>query len=274
MADFLRIRLNIWRCAAVPRIEPPFLRGVLPYTTAMRTVLASLLAVFLVLPASGQLNPAKPRKSLLENDPEVVYLAQTVKTPIELTVAKESPVFSDKNGKSRIGTLRAGQKVPLEAMTAKAYMVRGKGTKHDLSGWVSPTAFTSDDPEFVAHLKQLYERQITVQQLIAEKQVAIGMTMEEVGLARGKPTKTTVRQTDKGQSGSWEFIEYKTINHYTTQIDPRTGMAYRRFAYATQEEKGKIVIEFTDGIVSAIEETEDRKGGNVRVIVPPVIFGW
>ncbi len=28
------------------------------------------------------------------------------------------------------------------------------------------------------------------------------------------------------------------------------------------------------GRFSAIEETEDRKGGNVKIIVPPVIFGW
>ena len=59
-----------------------------------------------------------------------------------------------------------------------------------------------------------------------------------------------------------------------TEINPVTGQAYRRFAYATQEEKGKTVIEFTDGLVSAIEETEDRKGGNVKIIVPPVVFGW
>jgi ABC-type sulfate transport system substrate-binding protein len=42
----------------------------------------------------------------------------------------------------------------------------------------------------------------------------------------------------------------------------------------TQEEKGKTVIEFEDEVVTAIEESEDRKGGNVRIVVPPVVFGW
>lgn len=240
----------------------------------MKHVLTLLLACCLTLPAVGETKPAKSRKSLLETEPDVVYLAKTLDTPIELTVIKEAPVFSDKNGKNRLGFLAANQKVPLEAMTAKAYKVRGKGSRNDVSGWVSPAAFSAKDPDFVVNLKKLYERQIAVQQLIADNQVAIGMTMDEVGLSLGKPTKTTVRKTPTGESGSWEFIEFKTINHYTTEIDPRTGMAYRRFAYATQEEKGKTVVEFTDGLVSAIEETEDRKGGNVRVVVPPLIFRW
>lgn len=240
----------------------------------MRTSILSLFALCLVLPVAAQNRLDKPRKSLLQSDPEVVYLAQAVKTPIVLTVAKETPVFSDKGGKSRIGLLKAGQTVPLEAISEKAYKVRGKGARYDISGWVTPTAFSSKDPDFIDHLKQLYDRQIAVQQLIADKQVAVGMTADEVGLSRGKPTKTTMRKTAKGQSGSWEYVEYKTINHYTTQIDPRTGMTYRQFAYATQEEKNKTLIEFTDGLVSSIEETEDHKGGNVRIIVPPVLFGW
>ena len=246
----------------------------LNHVTAMKHALLLLAAACLTLPATGEINPAKPRKSLLETEPDVVYLAQTVKNPIELTVVREVPVFSDKNGKNRVGSLALNQKVPLEAMTEKAYKVRGKGARHDVSGWVTPQAFSSKDPDFVANLRKLYDRQLAVQKLIAEKQVAVGMTTDEVGLSLGKPTKTTLRKTTKGESGSWEFIEYKTINHYTTEINPVTGQSYRRFAYATQEEKGKTVIEFTDGLVSAIEETEDRKGGNVKIIVPPVIFGW
>jgi hypothetical protein len=240
----------------------------------MKNIVISFIALGLVQLATAESRLGKPRKSLLENDPEVVYLAQTLKTPIQLTVVKQAPVFSDKGGKSRLGFLKAGQTIPLEAMTERAYKVRGKGTRYDISGWVAPTAFSSKDPEFITHLKQLYERQIAVQQLIADKAVAIGMTMDEVGLSRGKPNKTTTRKTAKGESGTWEYVEYKTINHYTTQIDPRTGFAYRQFAYATQEEKDKTVVEFTDGLVSSIEETEDRKGGNVRIIVPPVVFGW
>lgn len=240
----------------------------------MNAACHTLLALCLVLPLAADIKPVKPRKSLLESDPDVVYLAQTLKKPIELTVIKEAPVFSDKNGKTRIGSLKADQKVPLEAITEKAYKVRGQGLRDDVAGWVPPWAFSSKDPDFVANLKKLYTRQIAVQALIAAKDVAIGMTLDEVTLSKGKPTKTTLRRTKTGQSGTWEYVDYETINHYTTRVDPRTGQVYRQFAYATQEEKGKTVIEFTNDVVSAIEESKDQKGGNVRIVVPPLVFGW
>lgn len=240
----------------------------------MKTALSAVISLCLVIPASAEVKTVKGHKSLLESDPDVVYLAQTIIKPIELTVIKEAPVFSDKGGTSRIGTLKTGQTLPLEAMTEKAYKVRGQGTRNDISGWVPPWAFSSKDPDFVSNLKKLYTRQIDVQALIAAKKVAIGMTLEEVNLSKGKPTKTTVRRTNAGQSGTWEYIDFETVNHYTTRLDPRTGQAFRQFAYATQEEKGKVVVEFTNDVVSALEESEDHKGGNVRIVGPPVIIGW
>ena len=240
----------------------------------MKAALFAIVSLSLVISATAEVKPGKERKSLLDSDPDVVYLAQTIKKPIELTVIKEAPVFSDKGGTSRVGFIKAGQTVPLEAMTQKAYRVRGKGTRDDITGWVSPTAFSSKDPDFVANLKKLYTRQIEVQTLIAAKKVAIGMSLDEVSMAKGKPTKTSVRRTANGQSGIWEYIHYETVNHYIDRLDPRTGQVYRQFSYATQEEKGKTVIEFTNDVVSAIEETEDSKGGKVRSVGPPVVFGW
>lgn len=241
--------------------------------TAMKYLSALLLVCGLALSAYSQAAPGN-RKSLLDNEPGVVYLDQAVADPILLNVVRKSPVFSDQNGKNQIGTLAAGQELPLEAMTERAYRVRGKGGRNNVAGWVSPQAFSSKDPDFIAHLRQLFDRQIAVEQFIAAKQAAIGMSLAEVARALGKATKTTLRKTPEGETGSWEFIEFTTINHYTTEIDPLTRQAFRRFAYATQEEKSRTKVEFTNGVVSAIEETEDRQGGNVRIVVPPVIFGW
>jgi ABC-type sulfate transport system substrate-binding protein len=83
-----------------------------------------------------------------------------------------------------------------------------------------------------------------------------------------------LRRTKQGQSGKWEYIDYEEVKHYVTRVDPLTGAAYRQLSHVTQEEKGKTVIEFEDEVVTAIEESEDRKGGNVRIVVPPVVFGW
>jgi hypothetical protein len=239
----------------------------------MKTALVSALLLSLLLPASAQLRRAE-RKSLLDREPDVIHLAEHVEKPIELTVVKEAAVFSDKNGKNRLGSLVADQVVVLEAMTDKAYKVRGQGARHGISGWVGPHAFSSKDPDFVANLKKLHARQIEVQALIEDKQVAIGMTPEEVEKARGAPTKRQVRQTDKGQTGRWEYIDYEQVSHYTTVRDPISGQIYRQLSHVTQEEKGKTVVEFENGVATSLEESEQRPGAKVRIIVPPVIFAW
>jgi len=239
----------------------------------MKLVCSCLALVLVALPLNAQLNPAR-KGGLLEQDPEVVYMDHHFEKVVELVVIKEAPVYSDKEGRHRLGALVADQKVKLEAMTERAYRVRGQGTRDGIVGWVAPWAFASKDPKFVDNLKKLYERQQAVKKLIAAHEVAIGMTMDEVGEALGAPTKTKVRRTDKGRSGSWEFIDYEEIKHYTTVRDPYTGRIYRKLSHVTQEEKGKIVVEFEDEVVSAIEESEDHQGGNVRIIVPPVTFGW
>lgn len=243
----------------------------------MKLAMTTLLALCLAVPAFAQGTRQGGRKSsLLDNDPSVVYMDRSFDKPVMLKVAKEGPVYSDKDGRHKLGDLKAGQTVKLEAMTDRAYKVRGQGTRDGIAGWVPPWAFTVDkDPKFVENLKKLYDRQIEVNRLIEERQVAVGMTIEEVEASRGKPTKTQMRRTEQGQSGKWEFIDYEEEKNYVTRIDPLTRMTYRELVSVTTVEKGKTVVEFVDNVVSAVEESEDRRrGGNVRIIIPPVVFGW
>lgn len=239
----------------------------------MNAGISLIIAACLVLPASAETKRPE-RKSLLDSDPDVVYLDRTLKEPIHLKVIKEAPVYSDKEGRHRLGTLKAEQNVKLEAVTDKIYRVRGQGTRDGIAGWVAPWAFSSKDPQFVTHLKEFYERQIEVQALIEAKTVAVGMTLDEVSQSLGKPTKTSLRKTEKGQSGRWEFIDYEEIKHYITRIDPVSGAAYRQFSHTTQIEKSRTAVDFEDNVVTAVEESEDNQGGKVRIVVPPLVFGW
>ena len=195
--------------------------------------------------------------------------------PIKLKVIKEAPVYSDKEGKIRLGFLKADQTVELEGMTENAYRVRGQGRSNNgIVGWVGPHAFSHPQEDFIAKLKQLYERQILVNKIINDKGIAIGMTLDEVDKSRGKPTKTSVRRTAKGEAGSWEYIDYEEVKHYVTRIDPVSGQAFRQLSHVTREETGKTVVEFEDGLVSALQEDVDNGPGNVQIIIPPLVFGW
>jgi hypothetical protein len=231
-----------------------------------------ILALSIALPqlATAQ----RERKSLLDSDPNVVYLNQVLKDPVKLTVIKEAPVFSDFDGRQRLGILRAGQDVEVEAITDRVYRVRGRGARDGIAGWVAPWAFSSSNPDFVEVLKKFYEREMAVKALIDEGRIAIGMTLDEVKRCKGEPTKTSMRKTEDGQATQWEFIDYDEIRHYVTHIDPYTRQTYRTLSHITQEERGKLTVEFENGTVTAIEETRDDRRGNVRIIVPPIVFGW
>lgn len=227
------------------------------------------LMLALLLPAAGS-----PR-SLLDNDPDVVYLDEHLERPIELLVAKQAPIFGDKEGRRQLGTIVTDQKVVLQAMTDRAYRVSAETTGNKVTGWVAPWAFASKDPEFVGNLKKLYERQLEVAKLIEAGTPAIGMTLDEIGRTLGEPTKTKVRRTPSGESGTWEFIAYEEVPHYTFVRNPLDGQIFRQLSHVTKEERGKTVVEFEDDVVTAIEESESAEGaGRVRIVVPPVVWGW
>lgn len=233
---------------------------------------AVLLAAVTSLPLQADIKPAN--NSLLNSDPEVVYVEEFTDREIELLVVKPALVYATKKGGRKLGTLKVNSKVTLLGFTENAYKVRGSATHGGVSGWVNPKLLGSKDKDFVENFQKIYERQKVVRELIANKEIAIGMSVEEVEAALGRPTKTKVRQTAKGKTGKWEFIQYEERDHYTYVRDPLSGRVFRQYSHTTQEELGKLVVEFENEVVTAIEESENNDGGKVRIITPPLVFGW
>jgi len=98
------------------------------------------------------------------------------------------------------------------------------------------------------------------------------MTIDEVQKSIGEPTKKESRITKDGRTGKWDFIKGKEKKHYTNTVDPRTGQVFRRFSHVTVEETEKLTVEFENNVVTAIASLENSSAGNIRMIVPPVIF--
>ena len=175
----------------------------------MKTI--AFLVLFLAFPAMAL--PDKPEKG-------VVYVEEFAPKGIKLKVEKPGWVYSTKQGGRKRGSLKVGINVELVSFTEKAYFVRGKRDNGiGVSGWVTPISFSSKDPKFVEKLKQVHARQLLVRELIEKKEVAIGMTPEEVSKIHTRPTKTKVKRTAKGQTTIWEFIKYETISHFNTVRD-------------------------------------------------------
>lgn len=190
-------------------------------------------------------------------------------------VAKPAEIFSTKNGGRKLGTFPANTKVELLAIGGEnAYRIKGKAKHSTVSGWVSPKMLASKDKNFITNLKQLYDRQIVVKELIANKDVAIGMTLDEVRTSMGEPTETVEKQTRKGASGQWDYVISIEEKHYRTVVDRSTGRTYRQLSHVTTEEKKRTSIEFEDNVVSSVTRKKNNGRGKVRIIPAPVIWGW
>lgn len=210
-------------------------------------------------------------------DPEenVVYVEEFSPDEIKLKVEKPGIVYSTNKGGRNRGVLRTGTTVRLVSFTDRAYYVRGTRTDGlGVSGWVSPAAFSAKDPKFVDKLKQVHTRQLLVRELIEGGEVALGMTPEEVSQIYPEPTKTKVRRNAKGQTQVWEMIEYDEINHYAMVRDPVSGAFFRQLTHTTTEETSKVVVEFEDGFVTAIEQTKNNGPAQPRIVASPIMFAW
>jgi len=223
--------------------------------------------------ASAQFSSSRASKASLNNDPEILEL-EDYTTPIKLLLVKDTAIYASKTGnKSRkLGTLTSGSSVQLVAMTENVYRIAGKGKYGKIRGWVSPKSVASQDPNFIGNLKNLYQRQIKVNQLIAKKQVAIGMTVEEVGKALGKPTKKEVAITKDGSSGSYQYIQHDQQKHYRYVSDHLTGRVFKQLSHVTTIEKSNISIDFVNDVVTAITTKDDASEGQINTIIPPIYF--
>ncbi|MGJ8658005.1 MAG: hypothetical protein ACSHX6_16275 [Akkermansiaceae bacterium] len=243
----------------------------------MKTI-TSVLTIFSL--SIGLLTPlsAAPTltKSGLDDDPEVVYLEHYTSIPIKFLLIEDTALYASKTGKSsrKIGTLSAGSSVQLLAMNENAYRISGKGKYGLIKGWVSPKSVASQDPKFVENLHQLYLRQMKVNKLIKNQQVAIGMTVSEVVQSLGEPTKKEDKITKDGRSGTYEFIQLEEEKHYRYVTDARTGNVYKQLSHITTEEKSNITVEFESDVVTAITSKEDNGPGKVNIVVPPIIFRY
>jgi len=214
------------------------------------------------------------RKSLLNNDPDVLYLEGYSAKPMEFLVAEPAVGYANKKGGQKLTTFKKGSKLTLLAMTDKAYKVLGKGKYGKVRAWVDPQKLASKDPKFVENLKKLYVRQMTVNSMIAKKEVAIGMTLDEVSQSLGDPTKKETKITKDGRVGKWEFINYVQHKHYNYVRNPVSGQVFKQLSHITTEEKGKITVEFENDIITSITSKESAGPAKVRIINPPIIFGF
>jgi hypothetical protein len=249
--------------------SPPPLRVPLVADTLsrMKTRLPAAAAALglLVIPVAA----LAALKSNLTREKGAIYVEDFSDTPVKLRVKAPAPVYNNLLGERSLGVLVPDQMATLVAFTERACRVRARAGHGDVVGWVRTALLESKDPEFFDKMRRVAERQRQVQELISRKEVAIGMTPEEVIEALGKPDMESSRTDANSQLLTFEYITYDRVPQRTLARD-RFGRLYNTITYI-KVETGRFTVHFDDGAVSSIETTKgEPKFNNSKIVVPPI----
>ena len=238
-------------------------------TAVVRTLLTVLPAVaVLSFQASCDAAELPGRSRLAANtEPGALYVEDILPKPVRLTVAKDCFVYYQMDLQRVLGSMAAGTMVQIIAMSDGLYKIRGRARHGDVAGWMHINDLVSKDPSLADKLKKFYERQKQVDEMIKNKQVALGMTVAEVKQSLGEPTKKSAKITAAGREETLEYILYKTVPQAVTGRD-QFGNLVQNVIYV-KVESGRLTLSFANGNVASIEESTGTTQGNGAVKIVP-----
>jgi hypothetical protein len=229
-------------------------------------------------------------------EPGVIYLSDFgIKDP-RFPLAEPAPCYFNSDMKQYAGTLRFPQRVELDAVSpAGLYRVRGNARQGGVAAWIEPRFLDGVPGDLVTRLRAADQRRREVEELIVRKEVALGMTLDEVARSLGKPQKRSSRTGREGSTQTFEYVRYKLIPQtvytptYAQNVlgitpDPRRrletvvvrgGYGFDASTVYVKVPVGTMKVAFVDGIAESIEESEGTLvGANASIVVPPVNLVW
>jgi hypothetical protein len=222
-------------------------------------------------------------------DPGAIYLSDFGLDPLKIKLLQAAPCYFDIGMTRYAGTLRFPQIIQVEALADKMCRIRGNAQQGGVAAWVSYAELEPLPEGLLANLKKSEERRKVVDVLIAKKEVAIGMTLDEVRQSLGKPQKTTRRADTEGTQEIWEFIKYDLVPQTTYApgynqtlvkkpggvIVQSGGSGYYANTIYIKVPVGTLTITFQESIVTALDQTEGTTaGGQVSIVTPPLTRYW
>lgn len=145
-------------------------------------------------------------------EPGAIYLSDFHDRLPRYRLIAPAPCYFEATMKRYAGTLRFPQAVQLDAISADGMLrVRGNAQQGGVAAWIEPQYVTGLPENYLQIALQAEQRRRQVEELIAQGEVAIGMTLEEVGRSLGKPQKRSSRTSREGATQTFEYIKYKLI---------------------------------------------------------------
>ncbi len=181
-------------------------------------------------------------------DSESIYMADLSSLPaVELDVLATTAAYAVRSLNSHIGNFAKGEKVTLVAVHTRALLVKGR-----IEGWVRPEHLTKLDPELLDKIRTESAREAAFREAVGKKEVVPGMAFSHVIAALGEPSNKSSRVDETGRYDLWSYTLYRRELQRVMQTDPQTGQLITTSRYVDVPD-GSIDIEFTSGIVTAVE---------------------
>lgn len=224
-------------------------------------------------------------------EPGAIYLSDFGLKPLKIKILRPAPCYFDTGMARYAGTLRFPQIIQVEAFADTMCRIRGNAQQGGVAAWIPYTELEPLPDGLLANLKKSEERRKVVDALIAKNEVAIGMTVEEVGRSLGKPQKTTNRADKEGSQQVWEFIKYELVPQTTYApgfnqtiianpgnkggVVVQGGGGYFANTIYVKVPVGTLKVTFKEGLVEALDQTEGNlTGGQVSIVTPPINAYW
>lgn len=225
-----------------------------------------------------------------------IYLSDFHEKLPRFRLLAAAPCYFDSSMKRYAGTLRFPQVVQLDAISEEGMLrVLGNAKQGGVAAWIEPQCLEGLPENYLGLATRAEQRRRQVEDLIARKEVAIGMSLDEVTRSLGKPQKRSSKTGPDGSTQTYEYIRYKLIPQtvYTpayaqslTGYRPEPGQkletvvvrgsyGYNASTLYVKVPVGMVTVGFVNGLVETLEESEGTlEGAGASIVVPPINLVW
>lgn len=193
---------------------------------------------------------------------DVLYLDDWKQPPLQLKVLRRAAITFSRDPRSVVAHLAQGQTVHVVGLGERLHYVSARIATGPARGWVEAGALEAPPEELLARLRQRRERMLAHRELIARREVALGMSRDEVRASLGRPDRKSRLRSADGEEEQWLYVTYRYLPHYRQYHDQKGQL--RQLVTYRRVPAGHKVITFRDGELVAIAEEVQENGALQR----------
>ena len=228
----------------------------------------ALIFLSLVVASAGALRAAEIRYE------DVTYLDQVHAKPLPLKVLRDVKLTVSRDQSTVLAYLEAGQTVWVLGFGDSRYYAETIIATGKARGWVNSDALERIPDEVRAEIEELVRTAKRYKELIAKKQVEVGMSKDQVQASLGKPDERSRTVAEDSVEEQWTYRTYKSVpqrDYY--YVD---GKLFERAYYTKVLAGGKTVTFRNDEVVAIKDEDKAPQlpANPVIVAPPPMIYRY